>query len=125
MATRNGVEYDLTRSPYKVLWRGYLFAFSSFMHEQKFRRQVEDRCAWLTDSLSRRFHFRVDADVIAAFQLYVQTETRGFYVQDADGKAHRCQETIELAGLKLRESASTARRDATTTLLEEQPGHTL
>lgn len=56
------------------------FYFSSHTHQLKFRRQMNERASWLSDSLSRRFHVRVCAGVLAVLQLYMQIEKRGFHV---------------------------------------------
>lgn len=80
--TRHGVCYDLEGSPYTAECEGFVFHFSSVPHMDKFMRETRKREEWLNDSLSRRFRFRVDASIIAVFQLYHQVETRGFYVVD-------------------------------------------
>lgn len=102
MQTKNGVVYDLSLSPFEVSWKEYTFVFSSAVHAAKFDSKLSVRIEWLTDSLSRRFHVCVDAAVIAVMQLYMQTETRGFYVVDNKaGKVHTCPENITLAGMRI------------------------
>lgn len=82
--SKNGVSYNLATAPYTSYRRGYVFHFSTLPHLQKFEAQAQGREEWLCDSLSRRFHFWVDACVLALFQLYVQIEGRGFYVVRED-----------------------------------------
>ena len=78
--TRNGVCYDLSRSPYVAEVGDYALHFSSVPHLRRFERDLEKVRLWLTDSLSRRFHMSVDASLLAMLNLYRQVETRGFYV---------------------------------------------
>lgn len=99
MPTKHGVEYDLRKSPYRCSWGGFDFYFSSATHLDKFRRLVDRRVEWMNDSMSRRFHFNVEADVIAVFQLYMQVETRGFLVHYAVmDRWYVCPESITLRG---------------------------
>ncbi len=78
--TRNGVCYSIMDSPFYQDYGGYRFFFSSETHRSKFFEKARIREEWLTDSLSRRFHFKFDASLLAIFQLYDQVESRGFYV---------------------------------------------
>lgn len=84
--TRNGVCYDLRDTPYTHDYAGYRFHFSSECHRRNFAAKALIREQWLSDSLSRRFKFRVDAGIVAIFQLYRQIETRGFYVVSVTGR---------------------------------------
>lgn len=86
--TRNGVCYRLNTSPFYEDYKGYRFYFSSETHRRNFHSKVRIKEDWLSDSLSRRFHFHVDASEIAVFQLYWQIESRGFYVVSETGKAY-------------------------------------
>lgn len=84
--TRSGVCYDVKNSPFYQEWDGFRFYFSSESHRRRFYEKVKVKQDWLCDSLTRRFHIRIDASQIAAFQFYIQTETRGFYVVAEDGR---------------------------------------
>lgn len=87
--TRNGVCYDVANSPFTHRYRGYEFYFSSESHRRNFAAKAHIRELWLTDSLSRRFHFRVDASLVSVFQLYRIIETRGFHVvREEDGRVY-------------------------------------
>lgn len=94
--TRYGVCYDLSRTPYTHIAYGFEFAFSSVHHQRKFAENLEKRVGWLTDSMSRRFRFRVDCTLIAVFQLYNQVETRGFHVTDEDGKVYASVDDVTM-----------------------------
>lgn len=100
MQTKNGVCYDLEKSPFICDTPYFTFRFSSARHLAKFKENVDDRRGWLTDSMSRRFHFHIDMAIAAELQLYIQCETRGFHVATHDGAVFRCAENIRLNGLK-------------------------
>lgn len=87
--SRYGVVYDLAKSPFQVECAGMTFSFSNLAHAQKFERDVAIKQEWLTDSMSRRFHFVVDCDKLAALQLYERIEGRGFMVELPDGSIVR------------------------------------
>ena len=76
------VSYDLSNEDYTSNWEEYTFYFSTMAHKVKFDEGVQTRIDWLNDSLSRRFHYDIHADVLAVFQLYKMIEGRGFKVYD-------------------------------------------
>lgn len=78
--TPNGVCYELERSPYCVEVDGFNFHFSTKRNADRFNEYAIVKQEWLTDSLTRRFHYIVNAHTLALFQLYDQQEKRGFYV---------------------------------------------
>lgn len=85
--TRYGVAYNLAVSPYRYTWGSRTFHFSTAAHRERFKERLTIRREWLNDSLTRRFKVNVSADDLAVLQLYMQTETRGFYVTtDDDGE---------------------------------------
>lgn len=94
--TKYGVCYNLKQSPYDVEYSGYRFFFSTYTNEKKFIEKVRIKELWLTDSLSRRFHFAVDASIIAIFQLYNQIENRGFYVVSVTGEEFESLDDIKI-----------------------------
>ena len=75
---KSPISYNL--NSYKAEFNGYTFYFSTPKHAEKFEREVDARVAWLTDSLCRRFHLWVQCDMLAAVQLYMMIEGRGFKV---------------------------------------------
>lgn len=122
MPTKNGVEYDLRRTPFYSAWREYTFYFSSATHLEKFEYRMQARIDWLCDSLSRRFHMEIDASVLAVFQLYMQIETRGFRVWNMVRlEEYECPENITFHGLRPNVRASIQQPESTTTLYAEQP----
>lgn len=125
MATKNGIEYDLTRTPYSSTWDYYTFFFSSATHLEKFEYRRQARIDWLCDSLSRRFHVEIDASVLAVFQLYMQIETRGFRVWDIlHMKELECPENITFHGMRPNVRDSILQPESTTTPCAERPGST-
>lgn len=84
--TRYGVAYNLAASPYRYTWGLRTFHFSTAAHRERFKERLTIRREWLNDSLSRRFKVQVRADDLAVLQLYMKTETRGFYVTTDDGE---------------------------------------
>lgn len=106
MPTKNGIEYRLAESPYNCTWRGLVFFFSSALHLSKFQDKLNARIDWLNDSMTRRFHFSVEVDYIAALQLYCQVETRGFAIYDESiGRWYDCRENITLRGMTISANA--------------------
>lgn len=80
--TPYGVCYDLEKSPYVVEYRDWAFHFSTKRNAKNFQEKAHVKELWLTDSFTRRFHYSVDAHVLALFQLYEQLEKRGMYIMD-------------------------------------------
>lgn len=100
--TKNGIAYDLKTTPYQCTWEAYTFYFSSPLHLKNFKKKLPIRTDWINDSLSRRFHFVMDVQILGVLQLYTQIETRGFRVVNAD-REFTCQKNIILSGLKISE----------------------
>ena len=99
MLTKNGICYDLESSPFVCTTPFFEYRFSSGTHLRKFKENVDVRKSWLNDSMSRRFHIDVDMEILAELQLYMQVETRGFYVTNGV-ETWRSAENIRLSGLK-------------------------
>lgn len=79
---KSPIANDLSKSDYHFTWGRYEYYFSSASHAIKFEENVTKKEEWLSDSLSRRFHMKVDANYLADFQLYMQIEGRGFRIID-------------------------------------------
>lgn len=92
--TKYGVAYAFDEPNFSVYMGKWTFRFSSLKHRERFLSLVSDRVGWLSDSLSRRFHYAIDASELAVFQLYQQVETRGFYVEDTDCNVYRSIDDI-------------------------------
>lgn len=102
MPTRHGVEYDLSRSPYRYICGYFEFSFSSPKHLESFKDKMQQRIDWMRDSFKRRFHFEIDTDLIALMQLYCLVETRGFHVRNLiTNEVYRCRENIILLGMQV------------------------
>lgn len=97
MASRNGVFYDLSKSPLRATYCGITFTFSSELHRQRFERLAAQRIEWMDDSMSRRIGIRMDMAFPALIQLYRQTETRGVLIE-IDGVSYTCLAELAFAG---------------------------
>ena len=113
--TKSGVTYNLEGSPYWVERHGMRFMFSSNSHRMKFMQYVRMKEDWLCDSFQKRFHFAIDAELIACLQLYVKTETRGFRIEFEDGTVLRCLDEARLDGLQISRKGS--RKQSGSTML--------
>lgn len=79
--TRNGIEYDLPVSPYKVNIGIFTLHFSSRTYEKKFVSQYEDFKQSLETEMINRYHVKISGvEVLAVPYLYAKIEKRGFYV---------------------------------------------
>ena len=94
--SRNGVFYDLNYSDYRVTVDGLTFVFSTQLHLDKFKAQLESHREKINTSLSRRFNYTVDASRLADIVLYKKVETRGFLIEYKGAKL--CQKSLIFAG---------------------------
>ena len=79
--TRNGIEYDLPVSPYKIEVGLFTLHFSSKTYEKKFVSQYEDFKQALETEMINRYHVKISGvKVLAVPYLYAKIEKRGFYV---------------------------------------------
>lgn len=106
--TRSGVAYNLDESPHRLEVpyenQTLVFVFSSDLYKQKFYERFVDNRRKIVDSLTRRFGFRVENDVLCDIRLYSSIEKRGFLILK-DGERFVCQENITLnGGLVMRQS---------------------
>ena len=102
MITKNGICYDLSRSPYVCSVANWTYYFSSPSHMNKFKSNISSNREWLNDSMTRRFKFEMQMDLLADFSLYRKIETRGFLIiNDLTGVAYECPESIEFHGMKI------------------------
>ncbi|MBR2553454.1 MAG: hypothetical protein IKE94_01220 [Aeriscardovia sp.] len=93
--TKSPIVNDLSISPFVSEIMGYGFHFSSERHMRKFDDEKRKRMSWLTDSMSRRFHMHVNSHLLSLFQLYMQIEGRGFYVERfMTGEVYRTPDDI-------------------------------
>lgn len=102
MITKNGICYDLSRSPYVCSVANWTYYFSSPSHMNKFKSNISSNRDWLNDSMSRRFKFTMSLDLLADLSLYRKIETRGFMIiNESTGVAYECPESIEFHGIKI------------------------
>ena len=110
--TRSKVAYNLEESPHRleVPYKGVtlVYVFSSNLYKQKFYERFIDNREEISNSLSRRFGFQIQADIVSDLRLYSIIEKRGFLVIK-DGERIVCQENIILSGENLMSRSSAAR----------------
>lgn len=99
--TRRGVAYDLNISPHRLEvpyeHETVVYVFSSALYKKKFYEQFLDNREVLGASLSKRFGFKVENDLLYDLKLYTTIEKRGFLILK-DGVKFLCQENIILDG---------------------------
>ena len=102
--TRYGIAYDLNISPYRldVPYEGctLTYVFSSELYKTNFYERFLENREKIGASLSKRFGFRIENDLLCDLKLYTMIEKRGFLVMKGEDK-FVCQESITLDGAKL------------------------
>lgn len=78
--TRNGIIRELRLSPYQYRSGSLTFYFSSQLHLRRFNDRIKGHQQTIAESLTRRFKFQVDADRLAEVHLYLDIESRGFFI---------------------------------------------
>lgn len=96
--TRNGIVYNLKKSPYIVEENGIKFYFSSKNHMEKFKENLDDNRNTLGYSLHKRFKTWLLCNELYDIVLYSKIETRGFLVS-IEGNDYICQKEIVLSGV--------------------------
>lgn len=106
--TRGGVCYNLEYSPYlytiSTQSQKITLHFSSQFHLNKYKELIKDHINSLSESLSNRFNFTIEAKIIAYLSLYIKCENRGFFITvDENGKRWniKCQNNLILNGEKV------------------------
>ena len=102
--TRNGIAYDLNISPYRleVPYDGYTltYVFSSELYKSKFYEGFLANREEISASLTKRFGFKIENDLLCDIKLYSMIEKRGFLILKGEDKIV-CRENIILDGVKL------------------------
>lgn len=102
--TRSNVAHDLTISPHETnitYPNGVItYVFSSDLYRQKFTERIHENRAKINASLSNRFKFSIENDVLCDLNLYMAIEKRGFLLYK-DGRRFVCLDEIKLNGLTL------------------------
>jgi hypothetical protein len=104
MLTRNGVAYDLDKTPYvyKIGYGDnvYEFKFSSKLYLEKFMQKSFEHRKQVNESLTKRFGFVIESNLLADIKLYATIEKRGFLIANHDRRFH-CLNNIRLDGQNL------------------------
>ena len=105
MLTRSNIAYNLHASPHIVEveygeGKTITYHFSSALYTSKFRDRLQVHREIVSESLSNRFGFRIEADLIADLKLYNTIEKRGYLIS-IDGEYIECQNDITLDGMML------------------------
>lgn len=98
LLTRNGVCYDLPKSPYHITFDDVTYYFSSKNHLEKFTEKIYQLRDELAYSLNARFSMKINAPIISDICLYKNVETRGFHIE-CKGEIYSCKKDIKLDGL--------------------------
>lgn len=104
--TKNGIEYNLIKSPYYVrinqisINREIRLFFSSQRNALKFSEKYKDHINEFNLKYSLKFKIDIDLTLVGLINLYQQIEHRGFYIT-IDGSEFTCLNTIKLNGLKM------------------------
>lgn len=100
MMTRNGIVYKLELSPYTITIDETTFYFSSKNHLEKFTEKLTENRELIGYSLSKRFGFNINIELLADIVLYSKVETRGFLIIHKGG-TYLCKKDIILSGGKV------------------------
>lgn len=103
--TRNGVANDIRLSPYKL--KVYytkscylIFSFSSELYKSKFEERLAENREKINSSLSNRFGFDIENNVLCDIKLYTSIEKRGFLIKD-NKEGFECLKSLKLDGKRL------------------------
>lgn len=105
--TRNNVAYNLNESPHRLEvpyddQQILIYVFSSEFYKTNFYNRFLGNREAISESLSKRFGFQIENDLLADLKLYTSIEKRGFLI--LNGKDHSVtwqRENIILDGVKL------------------------
>lgn len=109
--TRHGVAYDLNISPhrlevpYEKEGVTLTYVFSSELYRSKFYEGFLDNREKINASLSNRFGFQIENDLLCDIKLYTMIEKRGFLILKGEDKIV-CLENIILDGHNLTKKSS-------------------
>lgn len=103
--TRNGVARKITASPYKLRVNYtddyfLIFVFSSELYKEKFEERLKDNREKINGSLSHRFGFKIENNVLCDIKLYTMIEKRGFLIKN-NKEGFECLKDLELNGNKV------------------------
>ena len=103
--TRDGICYNFLKTPYEVKVPYYnnkelIYKFSSKNNVRRFKEKLEENRKKINDSISKRFKFDIQNDLICDIKLYSMIETRGFLIT-GNGVFLECLENIQLTGAEV------------------------
>lgn len=102
--TRSNIAYDFNISPHKLnLQYGddvITYVFSSDLYRIKFLNKLEENRNKINSSLSKRFNFNIQNDLLSDLKLYITIEKRGFLIF-LNGVKIECLKSITLNGQKM------------------------
>lgn len=98
--------YNLKKSPYFQDFycnsKPYRFYFSSELHKKKFCERLPDHIEKIDKAFSKKFNFPVELPFLAAVDLYIKIESRGFFIRDYKNRCYN-RENFALYGLRIGE----------------------
>lgn len=104
MLTRANIAYNLRTSPHTLEMeygvQKVIYHFSSSLYRVKFLSRYGEHRRTIENSLSNRFGFTIDSELIADLRLYSSIEKRGYLIS-INGEYVECQENIILDGMKM------------------------
>lgn len=100
--SRRGIVNDLKESPFmkKIIYASnnyIVFFFSSKLYKEKFEERLEENRKKINESLSNRFGFKIENDVLCDIKLYINIEKRGFLLKNHK-EGFECLRNIRLDG---------------------------
>lgn len=102
--TRNNIALNLSESPYTftITYKNCVieYAFSSEFYKNNYINRYKDSREYYNESISRRFGFTTDLDILSDLKLYTSIEKRGFLIYK-NGVKIDCPESITFAGLQM------------------------
>lgn len=106
--TRGGVAYNLDSSPYRYSVdypkRCITFVFSSDFYKSSFIQRLNKNRERINQSLSNRFGFKIEQDILCDIKLYTSIEKRGFLIYQ-NGERFECLNSLTLDGENLTTNA--------------------
>lgn len=103
--SRGGTTNDLKATPFtkKINYacNNYIiYCFSSQLYLTKFKERLEENREKINSSLSNRFGFKIENDVLCDIKLYSSIEKRGFLIKNHK-EGFECLESIRLDGKRM------------------------
>ena len=99
--TRYGVAYDFDVSPYRYnvdySSGSITFVFSSQFYLKNFITKMKSNREKINQSLSKRFGFSIENDILCDIKLYTSIEKRGFLIY-LNGERFECLDSLVLDG---------------------------